>query len=74
MIATLLPSAKQFSVCSVHYMPVTRFWICAAHQDLSLSILQFAEALAHSAVRVPRGNGHVANLDLALAFVSHDRL
>jgi len=33
-----------------------------------------AEAMAHSAVRVPRGNGHVASLDLALAFVSHDGL
>ena len=35
-----LLSEEQFSVCSVHCMPVTRCWICATHEDLSLSILQ----------------------------------
>ena len=73
MVSTLLLSTKQFSVLGALH---ASYMVLDLRHPRRLVPVDpaAAEAMAHSAVRVPRGKGHVASWDLALAFVSHDRL
>jgi hypothetical protein len=72
MVSTLLLSTKQFSVLGALHASYTVLELRNPRRLVPVDPA-VAEAMAHSAVRVSRGNGHMASLDLALAFVSHDR-